>query len=72
MGAEDVDPDELIFMCCHCFNRDNDFKWLKIKMPKSRAEIESVLLKRPAKNRFWNGETLVALKKENKDHGFEV
>ncbi len=72
MGAEDVDPDEPIFMCCHCFNRGNGFKWLKIEMPKARISIEAVLLKRPAKNRFWNGETLAALKKENRDHGFEV
>ena len=73
MGAEDVDPDQLLFMCCHCFNRDNNHKWLKVRMPKDRTDIENVLLKRPAKNRFWSKvDSLADLKKENIAHGFEV
>lgn len=71
-GAEDIDTSNLIFMCCHCFNIDHGRKWIRVKMPKNLKAIEAVLLKRPPLNRWWNCETLKAMKQENSDNGFGV
>ena len=73
-----VDLSELVFMCVECGNNHNDRKWLRVIIPRNRKAIEAELLKRPwngrnpaeAVNRNWTpGETVVALKQENTEHG---
>ena len=71
-GAEDVDRSDPVFMCCHCFNRDNDNKWYRVEFPEDRERIEELLLKRPAANRWWSGEAVEEVEAENKDNGVGV
>ncbi len=69
-GAEYVDFRNPIFMCCSCWNKDFGHQWLRVKVPKIKADIEAELLKRPAGNRHWEpNETLADLRRQNKEHG---
>ena len=68
-GAEDVDTRNPVFMCCHCFNQGHGHLWLKVELPNERESIESLLMARPAGNRWWDGETTRELKSENEEHG---
>ncbi len=69
-GAEYVDLENQVFMCCSCWNRDRNHQWVKVRMPRFREQIESELVKRPGRNRFWKpGETLKQLRAENAKHG---
>ena len=72
-GAEYVDMNNKIFMCCSCWNTEFENKWLKVSVPENRKEIEEILLKRSIKVRNWlPDETLDDLIKENLEHGLEV
>jgi len=46
-GAEMVDPDEPIFFCFSCGNRENQQYLRPVHFPKNRAEIEQLVLERP-------------------------
>lgn len=55
-GAELVDPEEPIFFCLGCFNREAENRFRRVIFPpaKFRNEIENALLDRPAlENRNW-------------------
>lgn len=74
-GAECVDLDNLIFMCCSCWNAAYDHQWLKVTVPPTerRKQIERLLLKRPGKARNWlPHETLSDIVTENLARGVEV
>jgi len=58
--------EDKLFFCSQCRNSDIEGKARRVKMPKDRMEIESILSKRPIKNRHWfPTETLQDLEKEN-------
>ena len=68
-GAEYVDFDTPVFMCCNCFNRANGYAWRPVATPNRtrRAEIEELLIRRPARNRSWlASETLDDLREQNR------
>lgn len=48
-GAEMVDWQLPLFMCCSCFNRDYDYQWRTLALPsrQERVQIERLLIKRP-------------------------
>lgn len=70
-GAEYVDPDTERFFCLSCYNHQWGGQWLKVAFPPNRKVIETILLLRPGRNRFWlPGETVGDLQKENKEHGY--
>ena len=58
------------FMCCSCWNEEAGGKFLKMRFPQERKEIEALLLKRPkAENRNWHrDEPIEELKAENEKH----
>jgi hypothetical protein len=60
-----------LFMCCSCWNEQAGHKFLKVKLPSNKAQIEQELLKRPLPpTRNWEiGESIARLRKENKEHG---
>ena len=65
--------EDKLFFCPQCGNSDIQGKARKVKMPKQRKQIETILGKRPIKNRHWfPNETIEDLEKENKTHGLEV
>jgi len=68
-GAELVDPQDLRFMCCSCFNSKVGGKWLKIEMPdaETKEAVEKALLARPERStRSWlHGESAKDLEAEN-------
>ena len=65
--------EDKLFFCSQCLNSDIQGKVRKVKMPKDRKEIETILGKRPIKNRHWfSTETIEDLEKENTFHGMEV
>jgi len=58
--------EDKLFLCSRCFNSDIQGKARKVKMPKDRQQIETILGKRPIKNRHWyTTETVEDLEKEN-------
>jgi Zn finger protein HypA/HybF involved in hydrogenase expression len=58
--------EDKLFFCSQCKNSDIQGKARKVKMPKERKEIETILLKRSIKNRHWYpNETLQDLEKQN-------
>lgn len=58
--------EDSLFFCSQCLNSDIQGKARKVKMPKDRKEIESILGKRAIKNRHWYpNETVEDLEKEN-------
>ena len=55
-----------LFLCSQCLNSNIQGKVRKVKMPKDRKQIETILGKRPIKNRHWfPNETIEDLEKEN-------
>lgn len=74
MGAEYLDPENLIFMCCSCWNEEHGHSWLKVQIPTgSRKEIERLLILRPGRNRNWiPGESVASLRSDNIAHGVGV
>jgi len=62
-----------LFFCSQCSNSDIQGKARKVKMPKDRTEIETILSKRPIKNRHWFPTEMVEdLENENISHDLEV
>lgn len=56
-----------LFFCRKCKN-DGTYKPIEVKFPNEKAEIETLLEKRPKANQNWRvGETLEFLKQENKE-----
>lgn len=71
-GAEKA-WEERLFMCQSCWNGGSKHKYRRTVFPKRRAEIEALLIKRPLQNRNWTpGETLVLLRRENREHKGEL
>jgi len=71
-GAEKM-FEEGVFMCQACFNAAYKHKYRRAVFPKSRKQIENLLLKRPLPNRNWSvGETIEDLKRENDEHKEEL
>ena len=69
-GAEYVDFRNPVFMCCSCWNRHYNFKWLKVLIPSEKQVIEAELLKRPRPNRNWElHESVADLKRQNRERG---
>lgn len=73
-GCEYVDLEQLVFMCCNCWNAEVGHRWRPIVIPKQRVAIERLLLKRPdGATRNWRpGETIADLARENREHGVEA
>jgi len=62
-----------LFMCSLCNNSNVDGKVYKVKTPEDRKYIETILGKRPIKNRHWyQNETIEDLENENILHGLEA
>lgn len=58
--------EDKLFFCSICSNSNVEGKILKVKMPKERKEIESILSKRLIVNRHWlPNETVSDLRKES-------
>ena len=58
--------EDKLFFCSLCNNSDVGGKTRKVKMPKTRKDIEVILGKRHIKNRHWREpETVEDLEKEN-------
>jgi len=72
-SAEMVDTDHPLFFCSNCLNGALDGRWRRVEFPaaKQRAQIEGVLALRPNPDtRNWApGESVAALKRENREHG---
>lgn len=70
-SAEYVDLDQLLFMCCACWNFDYGCQWRRVLLPKNWKAIEKLLLLRPDPDtRNWEpGERLTLLRADNKAHG---
>jgi len=65
--------EDKLFLCSQCKNSDIQGKARKVKMPKDRIGIETILGKRAIKNRHWfPNETLADLENENISHDLEV
>jgi len=65
--------EDKLFFCSQCLNSDIQGKARKVKMPKDRKKIETILGKRPIKNRHWfPTETIEDLENENISHDLEV
>ena len=65
-GSAEFYFEDKLFLCSLCNNSDVEGKTRKVKMPKTRKDIEVILGKRPIKNRHWREpETLEDLEKEN-------
>ena len=72
-GAEYVDLDQPVGMCCSCWNAADEHRWRPVIIPAEREEIERLLLRRPVANRNWRGPERVAdLALENREHGLEA
>jgi len=69
-GTIVVDPDDL-FWCPDCAMQNGDGYPLRVIMPKERAEIERLLMRRPnPMTRNWLlNETVQDLSAENEEHG---
>ncbi len=62
-----------LFICSLCGNSNVDGQVYKVKMPNERKKIETILSKRPIKNRHWYpAESIEKLEKENISHGLGV
>ena len=71
-GAEKA-WEEGLFMCQSCWNSKHQHKLRLAMFPKSRAEIEKLLIVRPLENRNWSpSESLSFLKAENSAHKSEL
>ncbi len=70
-GAEMIWEDSLIFMCESCWNKKVDYKFLKVKLPLKRTQIEKLLELRPNTiNKNWlPNDTIKAIEAENLAHG---
>lgn len=72
-GAEYVDPEMRIAMCCSCWNRADGHRWRGVRLPAEpgRSALEAVLLARPdLATRNWRpGERVRDLERENRGHG---
>jgi hypothetical protein len=69
-GANDVDPDEPVYLCSSCGWPE---RLAPVLFPKERTEIERLLLRRPIHNRNWDsGETVADLVRQNIENGCEV
>jgi hypothetical protein len=74
-GAEYVDFEAPVFMCCSCWNAGYDHEWLTVALPlpAQRRAVEDVLLRRPGENRHWlPGESVAELIRQNRAHGMEA
>jgi len=72
-GAEFVWPETPQMMCCNCWNAKVGGKWRPVALPKDRAEIEAVLVRRVLpQERNWTAETVAELKAENVERGDAV
>lgn|SRR3990167_4592862 len=67
-----------VFICPDCGSPENAGKWYQAVFPIDKKEIETELLKRPARdgfraiNRNWSrSETVMDLKEENKQRGIK-
>ena len=69
-SASMASRDDHRFFCVECRNRPVDGKWLAVKWPESRDEIEGLLVMRPnPKTRNWTTETVAELLAENASRG---
>lgn len=72
-GAEYVDLERPVFMCCACWNAAQGHQWRRIRLPSARRRraIERVLLvRRDRRTRNWQpGEKVADLERENREHG---
>lgn len=70
-GCEFVWPDEPLFQCCACWNRDVDGAWKRVVLPPDALVIESVLRARPhPRTRNWDpDQTVDDIKAENRAAG---
>lgn len=69
-GAQYACPDDPRFMCNNCANVVIAGLWRRVIWPKEREMIDTLLRRRPEKNRNWSpGETLADLRRENKANG---
>lgn len=70
-GAEYVDLELPLFMCCNDWNRADEHKWRRVVLPADRERIEQLLLARPnIENRNWRPrESVEDLEAENVAHG---
>ena len=67
-GAELIDVEQPIFMCCSCFNEAHHRQWRNVIVPENRAAIETILAERPGQYRFWSpGESIEQLQFENEE-----
>lgn len=68
-GAEYVDAETRLFMCCSCFNTAHGHRWRLVELPDptTAALVEKALLARPkAQTRNWRpAETVAQLLAEN-------
>lgn len=82
-GALVVSQEAPIFMCPSCWNAEHGGRWIRVKFPapKEKAQIEAALLQRPRTgrgaegiaHRNWEpGESVAALRRENRAHGIGV
>lgn len=46
-------PTDPRFLCHKCFNADYEGKWLRVRYPLKRPEIEAALMPRPVEARNW-------------------
>jgi hypothetical protein len=71
-GAQLASTETPYFMCVECANIENNGNWYNVIFHRSRARIESMLLRRPKVNRNWLlTETVADLQRENVDHGLD-
>ena len=65
-GSAEFYFEDKLFFCSLCQNSDVEGKTRKVKMPKTRKDIEVMLGKRKIMNRHWREpETVEGLEKEN-------
>ena len=68
-GSAEFYFEDKLFLCSLCGNSDVEGKARKVKMPKTRNDIEVILGKRKIKNRHWRKpETVEDLEKESISH----
>jgi hypothetical protein len=72
-GAQFVWPEHPIFLCSDCWNKTMNGRFRRVIVPDDLAEIEVVLSRRlDMTNRNWlPTETLIDLKRENREHGLD-
>ena len=71
-----VSQREPCYICTDCGSQENGGRWYRVAFPPGKADIEAVLLERPAAKPFdaetrnWSpGETVSTLRRENRERG---